>query len=212
MARRSKRLPDPEGSIAFTVEEMCKAEIDAAIDSFVLSRNLIASHVLASAAHDVMRGHASRVGASLRADLSANMARLSSHQNKIVLDTMAHFYNSMKHSNSNEVAVTIHPTIVESTIYCAAQEHGWLFKKLSARMVTFIAWFTVVKPALLDENGNKPSVLVNAFPSALLQAPRSEQMKELKQAIAKIMEDSGGPEQSQDAFDVSDLWSPADGG
>lgn len=127
MARRSKRLPDPEGSIAFTVEELCKAEIDAAIDSFVLNSNLIAAHVLASAAHDVMRGHALRVGLSLRADLHANMAQLSSHEHKTVIDTMAHFYNSMKHSNSSGVAVNIHPAIVESTLYCAAQEHGWLF-------------------------------------------------------------------------------------
>lgn len=129
MARRSSRLPDPLGSIAFSVEEVCKAEIDAAIDSFVLSENLIAAHVLASAAYDVMRGHATRLGFSLRADLHANMARLSSHQDKIVLDTMAYFYNSMKHSTSSEIAVNIHPTIVESTLYCAAQEHGSLFNR-----------------------------------------------------------------------------------
>lgn len=85
-------------------------------------------------------------------------------------------------------------------------------KQLSARMVTFIAWFTVVNPALLDKNGAKPSGLTEVFPSALLQTSRSEQMSELKQAIAKISVDSGGREQFQDAFDARGLWEAPDGG
>lgn len=85
-----------------------------------------------------------------------------------------------------------------------------MFKRLSARMVTFIAWFIVVNPALLDENGDKPPELVRAFPSALLAASRSEQMKELKQAIIEIATNSGGPEQLQEDYDLSDLWGPSD--
>jgi hypothetical protein len=188
VARRKKKRPDhPEGSLDFSVDTVCRNEIEAAIDALVIAENLIAAHVLASAAHDVMRGHANRVGRDLRADMPTILKPLVPGREKAFVDALHYPYNSMKHSNSSDVAVTVHRSLVEATVFCATQEYGSLFGHLSGKMVLFVAWYTAVQPSLQDMNGAKPEFLLNAFPSAACSGPRSLQMKELRALLVQLI-------------------------
>ncbi|MEG3162738.1 hypothetical protein U1763_19735 [Sphingomonas sp. LB2R24] len=207
MARRKKKRPDrPEGSLDFSVDTVCRNEIEAAIDALVIDENLIAAHVLASAAHDVMRGHADRVGRDLKADMLTILKPLVPGREKSLIDALLAPYNAMKHSNSSDVAVTVHPSLVEATLFCSTQEYGSLFGHLSGKMVFYVAWYTAVQPSLRGVNGTKPKFLTTAFPSASGPGPRSLQMKELREVLVQLILE---PERLTDAvsrYSTDGLW------
>lgn len=209
MSRKKDLLDDPEGSIGFSVEEVCRGEIEAAIDALIISDNLVAAHVLASAAHDVMRGHATRKGLDLRADMLAILKPLVPGREKVFVDTMLRPYNSMKHSNSSSVAATVHPSFVEATLFCATQEYGSLFGHLSARMVFYVAWYTAVQPSLRDKSGAKPEFLLKAFPSAGVPGTRVEQRAEIRDVLLDLIKDPHAVADWQDRYSTDGLW---DGG
>ncbi|WP_267347106.1 hypothetical protein [Sphingomonas sp. GM_Shp_2] len=206
MTRRQKVFPDPEGSISFTVDAMCRSEIEAAIDALVINENLVAAHVLASAAHDVMRGHAKRIGADLRADMLSILKPLVPGREKAFIDTMLKPYNAMKHSNASDVAVTVHPSLTEAILFCATQEFGSLFKYLSGKMVLFVAWYTAVEPSLRDRAGNKPEFLLEAFPSAAKAGSREEKRADLRALLLQHMIDPSPLRDYRDTHSTDGLW------
>lgn len=207
MTRRQSTFSDPEGSRSFAVDEVCRSEIEAAIDAYAINENLVAAHVLASAAHDVMRGHAKRIGADLRADMLSILKPLVPGREKMFIDTMLKPYNAMKHSNASEVAAKVHPSLTEAILFCATQEFGSLFKYLSGKMVLFIAWYTTVQPSLRDRDGNKQAFLLNAFPSAAGPGPRSLQMAELRALLVQQIVDPASLPDYHARHSTDGLWS-----
>jgi len=206
VSRKRKPPTPPEGSFEFTVPELCRSELDAAIDVLVQRGNLIATHVLASAAHDVMRGYATREGLELRADMPTIFGRLAPAKRDRLVDAIFHPYNSMKHSNSSDVAVAVHPDLVDATLFCATQEYGSLFGHLSPKMVCYIAWFTVVKPSLRASSGEGLSSILQMFPSALAESERPDQLLELKELLREIDENPERYIDYQAAFATAEMW------
>lgn len=185
MKRRGEGFSDPEGSVGFSVSSACRLEIEAAIDLLVIDENLIAAHLLASAAHDVMRGHARRVGAAPRLDMASILRPLFPGHEKAFADYLLRPYNAMKHSLDSDVAVTVHPSWVEATVFLATQQFGSLFDHLSGKMVLFIAWFTAVHPTLRQDNGGQ--VLLDRFPAASGTGPRSQQMTDPRKLLVQLI-------------------------
>lgn len=206
MTRCKGVLPDPEGSVSFAVDAMCRGEIEAAIDVLVIDENLVAAHVLASAAHEVMRGHAKRIGADLRADMLSILKPLVPGREKMFIDTMLKPYNAMKHSTASDVAVTVHPSLVEATLFCAMQEFGSLFGYLSGKMVLFVAWYTAVQPSLRDRDGNKPKFLLDAFPAAAELGSRARQMGDLRSLLVQHIVDPAALPDFRNPHSTAGLW------
>lgn len=199
MARRSKpRLSDhPKGSVSFSTEEVCLHELEAAVSVYARHYNFIAGHLLASAAHDVMRGYGKREGKPLRADHVAVIGSLYDDERKAVVDALMLGYNSIKHSNGSEVAVTIHPDFASITISQACQEFGWMFGYLTPVMAMYVMWAFVAHPPLRSV---APEAASKLFPSALLDVELSEKLGELKRILAGIDERPEEYERAREAL------------
>lgn len=182
MARRKKvELEQPAGSVSFSPEEVCRLELEAAIEVLATSYNIVATHVLASSAHDVMRGHAARHRKPLRADMRETLKGLRREDSRTVVDALSHAFNSMKHSNPGPIQV--HPVFIELTLYNACLEFGSLFGFVTPNMTFYLLWALVAHQPL---GMVAPDQAKQLFPSAMKRDARLDQLTELRAHLADI--------------------------
>lgn len=181
---RSKKAggEHPEGSITFAPEQICRDELDAAIVVFINDLNYVAAHVLAQAAHEVMRGYAKRNQLPLRADINTVLREALGDDAKDVIDVFNAPYNAMKHFNGDDAAKT-HPHLIELRLMEACKEYGQLFGHMTPKMALYIGWCMAVTPRL---RASLEPTLITAFKSATVEGSRSHQLKEARSILASF--------------------------
>lgn len=179
--RNAASAEHAEGSVTLTTEEICRTHIEAAIFEYAHRQTIAPCHLLASAAHDLMRGYAKRHKLKLRADLHSTVRDLLGDKAKDVIDQLKLPYNSVKHFiNDSDAAVTMHPSFVELTLLQALLEFGSLFGALTPNMVVFATWVHLVHPRIQTKYGVAAGSLL---PSALTGTTRHDQLTDVRRMI-----------------------------
>lgn len=184
MVRRKQAKVEPsEGSVTYSVEDIVRSEIEGAVVAIVRHLNYVAAHVLASAAFEVMRGHAKRHDLPLRADIFQDLKEcFGAAEAKPYIDTLNQPYNAMKHSQGTDGA-TIHPHYVELITAQACKEFGAMFGFMTPRMAIYVGWSNVVHERLRK---TQPQAVVDAFASAALGGSRADQLREAREQFDVI--------------------------
>ncbi len=143
MARRKPELlpPGPE-HVVLSPQDAARAELDGAVDLFVRFANLAATHVLASAAHEVVRSAARRNRVELPHDILNLTSHLDEETRELVRYAMTHAYNSLKHSSGREEErAYFHPKFVETHLVIVIDNYQTVFRDISPKMLLYKAWF-----------------------------------------------------------------------
>lgn len=182
--KRKERVASPD-DITFSFREVLIDEIEGAITMFVLRQNLVATHLLTHAAHQMMRAYAKAKGKTLQADLHALVREIIPDIAKEAIDGFLSAYNGLKHFKSeNEGDVTINPTLMKMEVWLCIGDYMALFGKPTPTMAVYHHWYTATKFAAVGRPPPEP----NMFPSAALKAPLGQTLKEAKEMLSKIEE------------------------
>lgn len=201
--RTTIKLDHPEGSVSYSVEEVCKLELDAATTQYVRYQNDVAAHLCASAAHDVMRGHAQRVKITLKADTESSIRKVFGEESDKLIYAIKHPYNSLKHSNDSKIAVTFHPDLVEMTVLQACQEFAWTFGYLTPKMLVYALWIQVANAKLRE---SVPAAVLKMFESATLEATLFERLTEARAIFDQIESHPEEYANYQESFSIVGKW------
>lgn len=175
----------PEGSVSFSTEQICRDEIEGAVHLLAYHNNVVAVHLLASSAHDVMRDYAKSFDKPIRADVFAQVIAAAGESADATRIALRKPYNSLKHGiNSGNAAVTFHPGFAEITLNQACFEFSSLFGYMTPKMLMAVAWVFVVYPPFREALGD-PEIL-ETFSSALTDGPRIEQLSSLRERLEYI--------------------------
>ncbi|SFT57787.1 hypothetical protein [Mesorhizobium sp. YR577] len=155
MARRKKARPNFQparpGDLSLGVEEICRAEIDGAIDLLIRHYNLAAAHVLLSAAQANIRNVATREGKLLPNDPARHLNDHDPEFAREVSPLLALPYNALKHASGDRTSrITLQPELVELLLLIAVNDFVAIFGKLSARMMLYRHWAHPRYPDLFD--------------------------------------------------------------
>lgn len=185
--RKGKERPVSPDDITFPFQKVIIDEIEGAVTMFVLRQNFVATHLLNHAAHQMMRAYSKAKKIPLQADLHAIIREVIPDIAKDAIDGFLHAYNGLKHFQSeNEGNVTINPTLMKFEIWLCIGDYMALFGKPTETMAVYHHWYMAMKIA---EAGHAPPER-NMFPSAAINAPLGQTLKEAKAILAAIEERS----------------------
>ncbi len=176
-------LDFPPGSTDYSVEDVCRLQLEAAVNEYTFHLNAVAAHLLASASHDVMRGHAKRSNLTLRIDVHTKLRASFGDDAVPMIDALKGPYNSLKHANGSDVAVTLHHSFAELICLQAVQEFGSLFGYVSPKMLFFALWVNVVNEQLRKAQSEK---ICSMFPAAMKSGKRKTQIADLRRWIKSV--------------------------
>lgn len=137
--RAKERLPTPEDTI-FSAEEVCRNEIDGAIDLLGRYGNYPAAHLLSSAAHANICAIAKKHDITLNHDLSALIRKYDQSKEAAIMRIFLSPYNSLKHIGSKDSKAFFKLEYAELMVHVAAQDFFQLFGTITPRMVIYSAW------------------------------------------------------------------------
>lgn len=150
--RRKTRAPainPSEEDVIFSAEEVCRSEIEGAIDLLGRFENYPAAHLLSSAAHSNLRAIAKKEGISLKHDLSALVRAYDPKKESAIMKVFLAPYNGLKHIGSLSSQVFFKLEYVEITLHLAAVDYQQMFGKTTPKMAVYGAWVIHRFPALI---------------------------------------------------------------
>jgi hypothetical protein len=141
MRKKPELSPPGPDDVVLSLQQACKTEIDGAVDLFIRHQNLAGAHVLASAAHEIIRGVAKREGVLLPNDMPRLLSSLDKKKLEAVLYALNHPYNALKHTNGDRNSIVhFNPEFFEITLLMACVDYQVLFRDLSVNMMLYKAW------------------------------------------------------------------------
>lgn len=183
--RKSKERAASPDDITFSFQEVLIDEIEGAVTMYVLRQNLVATHLLTHASHQMMRAYSKAKEIPLEADIHAIVREVIPDIAKDTIDGFLHSYNGLKHFQSkNDGRVTINPILARFELWLCIGDFMALFGKPTPTMAVYHHWYMAMKIA---EAGHAlPEG--NMFPSAALKAPLGQTLKEAKLLLMQIEE------------------------
>ena len=121
-------------------QEICQTEIKAAVRLFILDKDPISAHLLASAAIEIMTALSDEKSGVGLNDVRAliKSSALSTDLSKEVFEGLLHPYNFLKHGSSDSnVKNDFSIEFIVMTIYIAIHSYKLLFAELPTEMKVF---------------------------------------------------------------------------
>lgn len=154
-ANAEKAGPD---HVVYNREEIAKAEIESAIELFYRDRAVVASHVLACAAGEILRGLLSKaeqrsIRDRFEGDLKESFGEDQIAEIKQYLDLPFNFF---KHSSSDRtVELPVRPEFVEAAVFHACHDFRTTFGYLTPLMSLAAGFYICRNPQFFPEEAGK---------------------------------------------------------
>jgi hypothetical protein len=176
-------LTHPPDSTTYPFQDIVRSEIEAAIEMFINHQNMVATHLLTNAAHELMRANARSKGVVLDADLHEIFRRITPKLAKGAIDTLQWGYNGLKHFKSEvEGNITLNTRHTTVALWLCVGDYVGLFKSSTDIMRLYFRWYVASKTDgrdwMPEDEGR--------FPSAPLDLPLHERLREAKIELAAI--------------------------
>ncbi|MEG8028974.1 hypothetical protein [Sphingomonas aerolata] len=182
---RAEPITPSAADTIFNAEEVCRSEIEGAIDLLGRFGNYPAAHLLSAAAHSNLRAIAKKEGVALKHDLSALVRAYAPKRESAVMNVFLAPYNGLKHIGSLSSEVFFKLEYVEITLHLAAVDYQQMFAKMTPKMAVYGAWVIHRFPELI---GSSKFPAMNIFDGA--DDPRPEKrLSPLRTALVDVADD-----------------------
>lgn len=148
--------------VRLTKQEVARRQLETAIDLLLTDGDLIAIHVLSSAAHDVIEGVARK--RKILTGFEANVLRYPKHLRDAYRATIKRPFNFMKHGGGDDELADFVPETVNLHLVLAHGSYCHIYGEDVRNGQALMDWWKAYEATLPGQDVAKKGPIVAAFP------------------------------------------------